>query len=41
VVLEFPTIEHAIEWWYSEIYTKAKEIRQRTAMTKMIIVQGV
>ncbi len=41
VVLEFPTVERAKEWWNSEIYTKAKEIRQRTAMTKMIVVQGV
>ncbi|GCD76960.1 hypothetical protein JCM31826_04420 [Thermaurantimonas aggregans] len=41
VVLEFLTVERAKEWWNSEIYTKAKIIRQRTAMTKMIVVQGV
>jgi uncharacterized protein (DUF1330 family) len=41
VVLEFPTIERANEWWRSEIYTEAKVIRQRTAKTKMIIVEGI
>jgi uncharacterized protein (DUF1330 family) len=41
VVLEFPTIEQANEWWRSEIYTEAKVIRQRTAKTKMIIVEGI
>jgi uncharacterized protein (DUF1330 family) len=40
VVLEFPTVERANEWWHSEIYTEAKLIRQRAAETKMIIVEG-
>ncbi len=40
VVLEFPTIERAKEWWSSEIYSEAKNIRQRAATTKMIVVQG-
>jgi uncharacterized protein (DUF1330 family) len=41
VVLEFPNRERAKEWWNSEIYTKAKIIRQRSASTKMIIVDGI
>jgi uncharacterized protein (DUF1330 family) len=41
VVLEFPTKEKALEWWNSEIYAKAKSIRQRTASTRMIVVEGV
>ena len=41
VVLEFPTVERAKEWWSSEIYTEAKIIRQRAATTKMLVVQGV
>ncbi len=41
VILEFPTIERANEWWNSEIYAKAKEIRQRSAKTKIIIIEGV
>jgi uncharacterized protein (DUF1330 family) len=40
VVLEFPTVERAREWWNSDIYSKAKVIRQRSAKTKMIIVKG-
>jgi uncharacterized protein (DUF1330 family) len=40
VVLEFPTVERAKEWWNSELYTKAKVIRQKAAFTKMLIVEG-
>lgn len=41
VVLEFPSAARAREWWHSEEYTKAKVIRQRTAKTKMLVVEGV
>jgi uncharacterized protein (DUF1330 family) len=41
VVLEFPSVARANEWWNSETYGKAKAIRQRAANTKMIIVEGV
>ena len=41
VVLEFPSVERAKEWWTSDIYTAAKTIRQRAATTKMIVVEGV
>lgn len=41
VVLEFPSVERAKEWWNSESYNKAKVIRQRAADTKMIVVEGV
>ncbi len=40
VVLEFPSVERANEWWNSEEYAPAKVIRQRTATTKMIVVEG-
>ncbi len=40
VVLEFPSVEIAKEWWNSEEYTKAKIIRQRAAHTKMLVVEG-
>jgi uncharacterized protein (DUF1330 family) len=40
VVLEFPTVQRANEWWHSEIYAEVKKIRQRAARTKMIIVEG-
>lgn len=41
VMLEFPTIELAKAWWASEEYAPAKELRQRTATSKMIVVEGV
>lgn len=41
VVLEFPSVERAKEWWNSEIYSEAKAIRHRTATSKMLMVQGV
>ena len=40
VVLEFPNAELAKKWWASEEYAPAKAIRQRTAETKMILVEG-
>ncbi len=41
VVLEFPTLAVAKAWWASDEYGVAKIIRQRTAETKMIVVEGV
>jgi uncharacterized protein (DUF1330 family) len=40
VMLEFPTVELAKAWWASEEYAPAKALRQRTASTKMIMVEG-
>jgi uncharacterized protein (DUF1330 family) len=41
VVLEFPTREIATAWWHSDTYSDAKTIRQRSAHTKMIMVDGI
>lgn len=41
VVLEFASVERAKEWWHSAEYMPAKEIRQRAASTKMLVVAGV
>jgi uncharacterized protein (DUF1330 family) len=41
VVIEFPSIERANEWWNSDIYSAAKKIRQGAAKTRMIVVGGV
>ena len=41
VVVEFPTLSIAKAWWASDEYSVAKSIRQRTAETKMIVVEGV
>ncbi|QCR22222.1 DUF1330 domain-containing protein [Pontibacter sp. SGAir0037] len=40
VVLEFPSVDRAKEWWNSPEYAPAKEIRQKAANTKMIVVEG-
>lgn len=40
-VLEFPSVERAKAWWDSPEYAEAKALRQRTADTKMIIVEGL
>jgi uncharacterized protein (DUF1330 family) len=41
VVLQFPTLERAKEWWASEEYAPAKKIRQANATTKMLVVEGI
>ena len=41
VVLEFPDMERAKEWWNSEQYTIAKEIRHAAAKSRMLFVEGV
>jgi len=41
VVLEFPTVALAKEWWASPEYREASLLRQRTAHTEMIVVEGV
>jgi len=41
VILEFPTLERAKEWWTSEKYREAKEARQLSAKTRMIVVESV
>lgn len=40
VILEFPSVERAKAWWNSPEYSKAREIRQRAATTRMIIMDG-
>ena len=41
VVLEFESVEQAKRWWDSDEYREARDLRQATADTKMIVVQGV
>jgi uncharacterized protein (DUF1330 family) len=41
VVLEFPSAERARQWWGSEAYGPAKELRHACARTEMILVEGV
>ncbi len=41
VIVEFPSLEKAKAWWASEEYAEAKALRQATATTEMILVEGV
>jgi len=41
VILEFPTLERAKEWWASEAYRLPKQMRQQSAATRMIVVESV
>lgn len=40
VVLQFPSVERAREWWNSPDYAPAKAIRHKAAKSKMIVVEG-
>ena len=40
VILQFPSVGKAKEWWNSEDYAPAKAIRQANAETNMILVEG-
>lgn len=41
VVLEFPTVEQAKEWYNSQDYAPAKKIRHAAAKTNMVLAQGL
>jgi len=40
VMLEFPSLDQAKKWWASPEYAEAKAMRQRSAKTEMIVVEG-
>ena len=41
VVLEFDSLERAKEWWDSQAYRPARDLRQKTARTRLIAVEGI
>ena len=41
VVVEFPNVEKAKQWWKSEEYRPAKQLRQETTHTEMILAEGI
>jgi uncharacterized protein (DUF1330 family) len=41
VILEFPTVERARTWWACEEYSRARALRQASAATDMILVEGL
>ena len=40
VITEFPSVEQAKAWWNSDEYAEAKALRQATAKSQMIVVEG-
>lgn len=40
VVLEFPSADKARAWWNSAEYAPGKQLRQRIATTRMLLVEG-
>lgn len=41
VVIEFPSADEARAWWSSPEYADPKALRQRSAVTQMILAEGV
>lgn len=41
VLLEFPSVERAREWWASDDYRPARDLRQATSTGDMIVVEGL
>jgi uncharacterized protein (DUF1330 family) len=41
VIIEFPSVEQARKWWNSKEYSEARALRQATARSELIIVEGV
>jgi uncharacterized protein (DUF1330 family) len=40
VILEFPSVARAKEWWNSDLYRPIKAIRHATARSNMVLVEG-
>jgi uncharacterized protein (DUF1330 family) len=41
VILEFASVERARAWWSSPEYAAAKALRQASAETRMLLVEGL
>ena len=41
IVLEFDSLEQAHAWWDSQTYRPARDLRQKTARTRLIAIEGV
>jgi uncharacterized protein (DUF1330 family) len=41
VIVEFPSLERAKEWWASPEYAEARAIRQATSDGTLVVIDGV
>lgn len=40
VVIEFDSMDQARAWWASEAYREARDLRQRLAVSNLVVVEG-
>lgn len=40
VILEFPSVQHARDWYFSDGYTKSRAMRQQWSTARLFIVEG-
>ena len=40
VIIQFESVDQAKRWWDSEEYRQARNLRQETSDTRMIVVEG-
>ena len=41
VIIEVDSVEQAKNWWSSKEYAPAKELREKTTTSKLVIVEGI
>ncbi len=41
VIVEFPSVDRAKEWWASPEYAEARAIRQATSEGTLVVIEGV
>ena len=41
VLLEFPSVERAKEWWDSDAYREPKAIRRRSSRARIVLTEGL
>ncbi len=41
VIIEFENLEQAKRWWNSPEYTEAKKLRQKSARTNVVFIEGL
>jgi uncharacterized protein (DUF1330 family) len=40
-ILEFASVEQAMSWYHSAEYAPVKDIRLKTALTRLVLVRGI
>lgn len=40
VILEFPSVQHARDWYFSDAYTRSREMRKQWSTGRLCIIEG-